>query len=150
LSEEKAAQILVELCTKWGNEGMAPTGRLYFMATKILKSAEGKAALTPIRDLIKYFYREVECDVEEFVERSQLAMGEFAYKTATQEGGKDQQSLTVGWKVLGLDKDTATRIWEEEEKTDFITDREKMFAGQGRKYDAKGNILDKKGEIADP
>jgi len=25
-----------------------------------------------------------------------------------------------------------------------------MFAGQGRKYDAKGNILDKKGEIADP
>jgi rubredoxin len=63
-------------------------------------------------------------------------------------GGKSQKSLTVGWEVLGLNKETATRIFELEAEEGFMTDREKMYGGQSRKYDKKGNII-KEGDIAD-
>lgn len=149
LSEEKAAQILVSLCKKMGTAKLSSAGKLLFFGSRILKSEEGKAALAPIRDMIKSSYREVEV-AETMVETSQQAMAEAAYRTAVLEGGKKQQSLTVGWEVLGLDKDTATRIFENEADEGFMSDREKMYGGQSRKYDAKGNRLDKDGELEDP
>jgi len=149
LSEEKAAQILVSLCQQMGTEKLSSAGKLLFFGSRILKSAEGKAALNPIRDMIKSSYREVEV-AEAMVETSQQAMAEAAYKSAVQAGGKDQQSLTVGWEVLGLDKDSATRIFEDEADEGFISDREKMYGGQSRKYDAKGNRIDKEGNLEDP
>jgi len=149
LSEEKAAQILVSLCQQMGTEKLSSAGKLLFFGSRILKSAEGKAALNPIRDMIKSSYREAEV-AETMVETSQQAMAEAAYKSAVQAGGKDQQILTVGWEVLGLDKDTATRIFEVEADEGFITDRERMYGGQSRKYDSKGNRLNKDDELEDP
>jgi len=149
LSEEKAAQILVSLCHQMGTEKLSSAGKLLFFGSRILKTAEGKAALNPIRDMIKSSYREVEV-AETMVETSQQAMAEAGYKTAVQQGGKDQQSLTIGWEVLGLDKDTAMRIFQEEADEGFITDREKMYGGQSRKYDAKGNRIDKDDNLVDP
>jgi rubrerythrin len=149
LSEEKAAQTLVSLCRQMGEEKISSAGKLLFFGSRILKSPEGKAALIPIRDMIKGTYREVSV-AEAMVETSQQAMAEAAYKTAVIAGGKDQKTLTVGWEVLGLDKSTATRIFEEEAKEGFITEREKMYGGQRRKYDKKGNLIDEEGKLVDP
>jgi len=78
------------------------------------------------------------------------AMAEAAYRTSVISAGKGQTTLTSGWQVLGLDKETATRIFEEEAKLGFLSDREKMYGGQSRKYDAKGREIDKEGKLADP
>lgn len=77
-------------------------------------------------------------------------MAEAAYKTAVLAGGKNQKSLTVGWEVLGLDKEAATRIFEEEAEDGFLSEREKMYGGQSRKYDKSGNLVDKDGKSLDP
>ena len=76
-------------------------------------------------------------------------MAEAAYKTAVIAAGKGQTSLSPGWQVLGLDKETATRIFEEEAKEGFLSEREKMYGQQARKYDAKGNVIDKEGKPLD-
>lgn len=149
LSEEKAAQILVSLCRDMGEMKISSAGKILFFGSRILKSPEGKAALVPIRDMIKATYREIEV-AETMVETSQQAMAESAYKSAVLAGGKNQKSLTVGWEVLGLDKETATRIFEVEAKDNFLSDREKMYGGQSTKYDSKGNIIDKEGKLVDP
>lgn len=78
-------------------------------------------------------------------------MAEAAYRTAVLGGGKKQTSLTPGWEVLGLPKDHATRIYEEEKKIGFLTDREQMYGGQTRKYDKKGRQVDgKTGKLTNP
>jgi rubredoxin len=149
LSEQQAAWILVSLCKDMGDEKISSAGKILFFGSRILKSPEGKAALVPIRDMIKATYREASV-AETMVETSQQAMAEAAYKTAVIAGGKNQRSLTVGWEVLGLDKETATRIFEGEAKEGFISEREKMYGGQSRKYDAKGNAIDTEGNLVDP
>eukprot|EP00429_Kryptoperidinium_foliaceum_P062917 CAMPEP_0176062908 /NCGR_PEP_ID=MMETSP0120_2-20121206/31372_1 /TAXON_ID=160619 /ORGANISM="Kryptoperidinium foliaceum, Strain CCMP 1326" /LENGTH=439 /DNA_ID=CAMNT_0017396477 /DNA_START=46 /DNA_END=1362 /DNA_ORIENTATION=- len=149
LSEEKTAQILVSLCRDMGDEKISSAGKLLFFGSRILKSPEGKAALEPIRDMIKATYREATV-AETMVETSQQAMAEAAYRTAVISGGKGQTSLTPGWQVLGLDKETATRIYEDEAKEGFLSDREKMYGGQSQKYDAKGRPIDKEGKLVDP
>jgi predicted RNA-binding Zn-ribbon protein involved in translation (DUF1610 family) len=132
-----------------GEGKVSSAGKLLFFGNRILKSPEGKAALIPIRDMIKGSYREITV-AEAMVETSQQAMAEAAYKTAVIAGGKNQSTLTVGWEVLGLDKATALRIFEDEAKDGFVTEREKMYGGQSTKYDSKGNILDKQGKLVDP
>jgi rubrerythrin len=77
-------------------------------------------------------------------------MAEAAYRTTVLAAGKKQKKLSVGWEVLGLDKDIATQIFEAESGEGFKTEREIMYGGQSRKYDKKGNILDVEGKIADP
>jgi rubredoxin len=144
LSEEKAAEILVSLCRDMGSEKISSAGKLLFFGSRIMKSPEGKAALLPIKEMIIGTYRD-SAVAETLVETSQQAMGEAAYRTSVQGGGKKQKSLTVGWEVLGLDKDTATRIFDGEKEEGFVTDREKMYKGQARRYDKKGFIIDKEG-----
>lgn len=81
---------------------------------------------------------------------SHRAIAEAAYRSTVQAGGKRQKSLTVGWEVLGLDRATAERIWNEEAKEGFVTDRETMYGGQTTKYDKKGRRLDKDGKLENP
>lgn len=78
------------------------------------------------------------------------AMAEAAYRAAVQSGGKNQKSLTAGWEVLGLDEETAMRIFEEEAEEGFMTYRETTYGGQTTKYDKHGNALDKEGNLMDP
>jgi rubredoxin len=77
-------------------------------------------------------------------------MAEASYRATILAGGKNQKKLTVGWEVLGLDREVAQRMWDEEAKIGFISEREAMYGGQKRKYDKKGNQLDAEGKLADP
>ena len=76
------------------------------------------------------------------------------------EAGKEQTKLTEGWKVLGLDKETATRIFQERKELGFMTFREEMeFDEQNQKaneiaareaaaerirnmFDEEGNVIE--------
>jgi hypothetical protein len=70
LSEEQAAAVLVSLCRQMGTDKISSAGKLLFLGSRILKSKEGKAALTPIKELIKSTYRE-EAVAETMMETSQ-------------------------------------------------------------------------------
>lgn len=149
LSEAKAAELLISLCKEMGDNKLSSAGKLLFFGSRIFKDPEAKVALNPIRDMIKESYRGVEI-ADMMVETSQQAIGEAAYKSAVQAAGKDQDTLTKGWEVLGLDKETAMGIFVKERNKGFITDRERMYGGQSTKYDDKGNRVDKEGKLEDP
>ncbi len=70
LSEERAAQVLVSLCKQMGTDKISSAGKLLFFGSRILKSPEGKAALIPIKDLIKSTYRDATV-AEELIDTSQ-------------------------------------------------------------------------------
>jgi hypothetical protein len=70
LSEEQAAAVLVSLCREMGTDKISSAGKLLFLGSRILKSKEGKAALQPIKELIKSTYRE-EAVAETMMETSQ-------------------------------------------------------------------------------
>jgi hypothetical protein len=70
LSEEQAAGVLVSLCQQMGTDKISSAGKLLFLGSRILKSKEGKAALQPIKELIKSTYRE-EAVAETMMETSQ-------------------------------------------------------------------------------
>jgi hypothetical protein len=70
LSEEQAAQTLVSLCREMGTDKISSAGKLLFLGSRILKSQEGKAALAPIKELIKSTYRE-EAVADQMVDISQ-------------------------------------------------------------------------------
>jgi rubrerythrin len=77
-------------------------------------------------------------------------MAEAAYRATVQAGGKNQSKLTAGWQLLGLDKATASRIFEEQKEEGFVSDREAMYAGQTRKYDKQGRQIKEDGKLANP
>lgn len=70
LSEEKAADTLVALCRQMGTDKISSAGKLLFFGSRILKSPEGKAALIPIKNMIKSTYRDEDV-AETLVETSQ-------------------------------------------------------------------------------
>jgi rubrerythrin len=78
------------------------------------------------------------------------AIAEAAYRSVVLAGGKTQRSLTAGWEVLGLDRSAAERIFAEEQKEGFISEREAMYGGQTRKYDKYGRQIDEAGKLANP
>jgi len=149
LSEGKAANILVSLCRKMGPEKISSAGKILFLGNRILKSPEGLEALEPIKEMIKATYGDIEI-AETMVETSQQAMAEASYRVVVQTGGKSQTSLTEGWQTLGLDRDTAQRIFNNEAEEGFALDRETMYGGQKRRYDKKGRLLNKDGKLDDP
>ena len=151
LTEEKAAAVLCELCATMP-EKIASAGKLLFFGTHILKSKEAQAKLQPIKDLLASSYRDDGVvSGEEIVERSQLAMGEAAYRSAVAAAGKKQTDLTIGWEVLGLDKETATEIFEEVAKDGFMSSREAKYGrAYSQKYDDKGRKVDKDNNLLNP
>lgn len=150
LTEEKAAEILSELCLSMP-EKIASAGKLYFFGTHILKSPEAKAKLQPIFQLLaaQYFDDGV-ISGEEIVEKSQIAMGEAAYRAAVASAGKGQTKLTIGWEVLGLDEETATKIFEEVSGEGFLTQTQAKYGASQQKYDSKGRKVDKNNELENP
>ena len=133
-------------------EKIASAGKLLFFGTHILKSKEAQAKLQPIKELLASSYRDDGViSGEEIVERSQVAMGEAAYRAAIAAAGKDQSDLTIGWEVLGLDKETATEIFEEVAKEGFMSSREAKYGrAYKQKYDSKGRKVDEKDELENP
>lgn len=149
LDEKSAAEVLVSLCRDLGPDKISSAGKLLFFGSRILKSPEGLQALQPIKELIKSTYREASV-AETMVDTSQQAIAEASYRNTVQAGGRKQKNLTGGWEVLGLDRATAQRIFDEEAKEGFVSARETMYGGQAAKYDKKGRRLDEEGKVADP
>lgn len=142
LSEDKAADILVSLCESMP-EKISSVGKLLFFGRHILKSKESRAKLEPIKDILAASYRDAgPISGEEIVERSQVAMGEAAYKNAVAKAGKNQETLTIGWEVLGLDEKKAMEIFKEVKGEGFLTGREAKYGGANQKYDKKGRKID--------
>lgn len=150
LTEERAGEIISSLCASMP-EKIASAGKLYFFGEHIIKTPEGKAKLKPVKDLLASVYRDDGViSGEEIVEKSQIAMGEAAYRAAVAAAGKKQTELTIGWEVLGLDEETATKIFEEVAGEGFITQREAKYATKQQKFDSKGRKVDDKGELENP
>jgi len=129
LTEQQAARILTQVAKKQLGQDKKPAsaGKLLFFGTRILKSPEAKADLLPIRQMLASSYK-VGGDL--FVTNSQKTMGEAAYKTAVAAAGKDAASdgkLTPGWEVLGLDKETAQRLYDEVANDGFVTGAQKLY-----------------------
>ncbi len=132
-------------------EKIASAGKLYFFGSKILKSPEAKAKLQPIFNLLADQYDDDSViSGKEIVEKSQIAMGEAAYKAAVAGAGKGQTELTIGWEVLGLSEDKAVEIFEETAGEGFLTQREAKYGAKQQKYDDKGRKVDDKGELENP
>lgn len=151
MTEERAAEVICEVCNAMP-EKIASAGKLFFFGTHILKSKEAKAKLLPLKELLASSYRDDGViSGEEIVERSQIAMGEAAYRAAVAAAGKKQTEMTIGWEVLGLDEETATEIYNEVAKQGFMSDREAKYGkAYSIKYDSKGRVLDSKGELKNP
>jgi len=147
LTEQKAAQILYEVAKKLENKP-ASAGKLLFFGTHILKSPEGKAALQPIQKMLASTYK-VGGDM--FVANSQKSMAESAYKSAVAASGGGQTTLTPGWDILGLNQETAQRIFNEVAKDGFLTGAQKLYGGINEsKFDSKGRKIDDKGKVLNP
>ena len=138
LTEERAGEILSELCLTMP-EKVASAGKLLFFGEHILKTPEGKAKLAPIKELLSTIYRDDGViSGDEIVEKSQLAMAEAAYKAAVAAAGKKQSELTIGWEVLGLDEEVATKIFTEVAGEGFLTQTQAKYAAKQQKFNAKG------------
>jgi len=147
LSEENAAKALVEVGKECMKDKLASAGKLLFFGERILNSPGGQLALQPIRDMLADSYR---AGGKQIVATSQKTMGEAAYRACVAAGGKEQETLTVGWEVLGLTKEKAQEIFDEVAETGFKSKREMQYAGTRQKYDAKGRKVDADGKLVDP
>jgi rubredoxin len=88
-------------------------------------------------------------------------MAESAYRDAVAEAGEGQKKMTEGWKVLGLDKETATSIFEETKALGFLSRDElwkkeeqdaarEKFAAEERRRQELRDTIDKDGNLIDP
>ena len=82
--------------------------------------------------------------------RVDRAIAEASYRATIQSYGKKQKTLTPGWETLGLDRENAERIFQEEAKEGFVSARETMYGGQSQRYDKKGRAIDKEGKLLNP
>lgn len=149
-TEEHAADVICELCLTMP-EKIASAGKLLFFGEHILKTAEGKAKLQPLKDLLSSLY--VDDGVisgDEIVEKSQRAMAEAAYRAAVADSGKKQSELTVGWEVLGLKEEEATKIFEGVAGEGFLTQTQAKYGAKQQKFDSKGFKVDDNGTLENP
>lgn len=148
LSEETAAKILVKVAESSLMDKLASAGKLLFFGERILKSPGGQQALQPIRDML---IEKNGRGGKAILDTSLKAMAEAAYRNTVTDAGKDQESLTVGWEVLGLSRETAERIFEEAAENEFKSRRELQFGGSGKlNYDDKGRRINEDGSLVDP
>jgi len=149
-TEERAADVISELCLTMP-EKIASAGKLLFFGEHILKTAEGKAKLQPLKELLSSVYRDDGViSGDEIVEKSQRAMAEAAYRAAVADSGKKQSELTVGWEVLGLKEEEATKIFEEVAGEGFLTQTQAKYGAKQQKFDSKGFKVDENGVLENP
>lgn len=151
LSEDRAAKILTELVSTIP-EKVASAGKILFFGEHIFKTPEARAKLDPIKKFLAAQYNDLgSVSGEDIVDRSQLAMGEAAYKSAVARDGKVQgeEELTLGWEVLGLEREMAVEIWEDVKEGGFKTAREEKYASleAGTTFDKNGRRVDGEGKL---
>lgn len=172
-SEERAAQILSSLVESIP-EKVASAGKILFFGNHIFKTEEARALLKPIEEFLASQYRDMGPGVSgaEIVRKSQIAMGEAAYRNAVandggkggkkkKKTGKDGESgveeeeelqLTIGWEVLGLTREKAQEIFDSVRDDGFRSEREKKYASldDGITFDEKGRRVKEDGKLENP
>jgi len=79
---------------------------------------------------------------------SQSAIAEASYRSLVQKGGSSDK-IPTGWKILGLTEEAATDIYNQEMKSGFQTQREKVYGQGDGKYNKKGQRIDDDGALMD-
>lgn len=156
ISDNEAAESFVMACRE-NPKSMSIAAKVLFYSERVFKEESARKKMTPlIRQLADMF------DGVEEVMRQQNEMAESAYRDAVAEAGKGGQTkMTEGWKVLGLDKEKATEIFEETKALGFLT-RQELWKKQEedavkeemlereRAMEKLRNSIDKDGNIIDP
>jgi len=156
ITDDEMADFFLELSSEEEDSTTIPLA-IMFYSERIMKDKGAKKKLKPIMGkLSKRFGGEVEL-IKKFISD----VGEQAYRDAIAAAGKDQTKLTEGWKVLGLDKETATNIFEEQKDLGFLTLREeelreerlrkqKQKAAEEAALERLRNAFDEEGNVIEP
>jgi len=155
ISDVEAAESLVAACRE-NPKSMAIASKVLFYSEQIFKDKAAKKKTVPlIKNLTKMF------DDVETVMNQQKDMAESAYRDAVAEAGSGQTKITEGWKVLGLDRETAETIFEETKALGFLSRKElwqkeeddvamaEMRAAEDARQKLRDSI-DKDGNLIDP
>mmetsp|Transcript_15452 Transcript_15452/g.23454 ORF Transcript_15452/g.23454 Transcript_15452/m.23454 type:complete len:513 (-) Transcript_15452:72-1610(-) len=155
IPDDEAAESFVEACRENPNS-MAIASKVLFYSEHVFKDKSAKKKMSPlIKQLTKMF------DGVEAVMEQQKDMAESAYRDAVAEAGPGQEKMTQGWKVLGLDKETATGIFEETKALGFLSRRElwqkeeedavrEQYEAEERLRQELRDSVDKDGNVIDP
>jgi rubredoxin len=155
IPDVEAAESFVTACRENPNS-MSIASKVLFYSEHVFKDKAAKKKMSPLIKQLSEMFGGIEAVMEQ-----QRDMAESAYRDAVAEAGQGQTKITEGWKALGLDKDTATRIFEETKALGFLS-REELwekqeqdaardaFAAEERAREELRNSIDKDGNLIDP
>lgn len=155
ISDDEAAESLVTACRENPNS-MAIASKVLFYSEQIFKEKSAKKKMAPLIKQLTEMFMDMEAVMDQ-----QKEMAESAYRDAVAEAGPDQTKITEGWKVLGLDKETAEGIFEETKALGFLSRKELWekeendiaraeFEAEEKARQDLINSIDKDGNLIDP
>lgn len=155
IPDDEAAESFITACRE-NDKSMSIASKVLFYSEHVFKDKSAKKKMTPLIKRLSDMFDGVEA-----VMGQQKDMAESAYRDAVAEVGPGQTKITEGWKVLGLDKETATRIFEETKALGYLNRNElwkkeeqdlaiaAMEAEEKARQDLR-NSIDKDGNLIDP
>lgn len=151
MKEDKAADVVADLCMDNGTKSVAGAMKLLFCCNQIFESPEAKEKLVSVKKLCKKTYPDVdEATKETMFENSLHTMGLSGYSNLIKEKG-ETDTLPAGWQILGLTQEEALAIYEEERNKAFANEVDFIYEGvedyyndSGKRVDDDGNLLDEK------
>jgi len=155
ISDDEAAEIFVAACRE-NPKSISIASNILFYSEHVFKEISAKKKMSPLIKRLTEMFGGMEA-----VMQGQKDMAESAYRDAVAEAGTGQTKITQGWKVLGLEKETATRIFEDTRDTGFLNRQElwekeerdkarEQWEAEERKKEELRNLIDKDGNIIDP
>ncbi|KAL3775176.1 hypothetical protein ACHAW5_004741 [Stephanodiscus triporus] len=155
ISDDEAADIFVTACRE-NPRSMAIAAKVLFYSEHVFKDESAKKKTAPLIKQLSTMFGGIEPVLQQ-----QKEMAESAYRDAVAEAGEGQKKMTEGWKVLGLDKETATSIFEETKALGFLSRDElwekeeqdaarEKFAAEERRRQELRDTIDKDGNLIDP
>lgn len=155
ISDIEAAESFVMACRE-NPESMSIASKVLFYSEQVLTDKAAKKKMTPLIKQLAEMFGGMEA-----VTQQQTEMAESAYRDAVAEAGTGQTKMTGGWKVLGLEKETATTIFEDTKALGFLSRKElwekeendiaraEYEAEEKRMKDLRDSV-DKDGGLIDP
>jgi len=154
ISDHETADNFI-LAARENPKSMAIASKVLLYSELVLKDDSAKKKMSPLIKQLSTMFGGMDA-----VMIGQKDMAESAYRDAVAEA-RDGSERTRGWKVLGLDKETATRIYEDTKALGFLTreeywekERVDLIIAQReeeeRKKEALRNSIDKDGNVIDP
>jgi len=155
ISDDEAAESFVEACRE-NPKSMSIASKVLFYSEHVFKDKSAKKKMSPLIKQLANMFGGVEA-----VMQQQTDMAESAYRDSVAEAGPGQTKMTEGWKVLGLDKETATKIFEDTKALGFLSRNElwkkeeediarEQYEAEQRAREELKNSVDKDGNLIDP